>query len=196
MRIALTGGIASGKSTVSQWFSERGVPVIDCDALVHSSYNEGGQMYLAVLDAFGPRILNEEGQIDRKKLSEIVFKDEVALKCLSDITHPIVRALVEKQANDLEAEGYSVIIVDIPLLYESGMAQQYEKVIVVHVPFDLQLKRLMERNQFSEEEARRRIQSQMNLDDKAKMANYVISNAGSLIELYDQLEQLLESLKR
>lgn len=195
MRIALTGGIASGKSTVSKWFRERGVPVIDCDALVHSSYHEGGQMYLAVLDAFGPRILNEEGQIDRGKLSDIVFKDEAALKRLSDITHPIVRTLVEKQATELEESGHKVIIVDIPLLYESGMQKQYEKVIVVHVPLDLQLKRLIERNHFSEDEAKRRIHSQMSLDDKAKMADYLVSNTGSLEDLFKQLERLLDSLK-
>lgn len=194
MVIALTGGIASGKSTVSQWFIEKGIPVIDCDALVHSSYNEGGLMYQAVVDTFGPRILTAQGEIDRKLLGEIVFRDPAALKQLSNITHPIVRSMVDQNVKELQALGQELIVVDIPLLYESGMENHYEQVMVVYITPELQLERLMRRNGFSETEAKRRIASQMRLEDKAKLADYVINNDEDLDQLYQQLEALLKRL--
>lgn len=194
MVIALTGGIASGKSTVSQWFIEKGIPVIDCDALVHSSYNEGGLMYQAVVDTFGPRILTAQGEIDRKLLGEIVFQNDVALKQLSDITHPIVRSMVDQNVKELQALGQELIVVDIPLLYESGMENHYDQVMVVYIPPEQQLERLMRRNGFSEMEAKRRIASQMCLGDKAKLADYVINNDEGLDQLYQQLEALLKRL--
>lgn len=194
MVIALTGGIASGKSTVSQWFIEKGIPVIDCDALVHSSYNEGGLMYQAVVDTFGPRILTAQGEIDRKLLGEIVFQNDVALKQLSDITHPIVRTMIDERVRELKCLGQKLIVVDIPLLYESGMENHYDQVMVVYIPPELQLERLMRRNGFSEMEAKRRIASQMCLDDKAKWADYVIRNDEGFDQLYQQLEALLKRL--
>lgn len=195
MIIALTGGIASGKSTVSQWFINKGIPVIDCDALVHSSYNEGGLMYQAVVDAFGPRIINGQGQIDRKQLGEIVFENPAALRQLSDLTHPIVSSMVDQRVKVLQEEGHRLIIVDIPLLYESGMQQHYDKVIVVYVPPELQLKRLIQRSGLDHDQAQKRIDSQMNLLEKAERADYIIHNEGGIEELHHRLESLLEALK-
>lgn len=190
MRVALTGSIASGKSTVAEWFKTKKVPVIDCDALVHESYAEGGALYLAVTDAFGPRIISSDGAIDRRVLGDIVFNDSDALQLLSSITHPIVREMVNQQANALESEGNQLIIVDVPLLFESNMQHYYDKVIVVSVNPEVQLSRLVSRNGYSYEEATKRIASQMAVTEKAKLADFVLDNNGDLIDLYAALDKL------
>ncbi len=147
--------------------------------------------YGQIVEAFGKDILLENGDIDRKKLGSIVFTDEQKRLKLNQIVHPAVRAEMLKQRDEAVARKEQFVVLDIPLLYESGLDYLVGKVLVVTVPADIQLKRLMERNSLTEEEAMSRITSQMPLADKAKKADAVIDNSGSLEYTKHQLEEVL-----
>lgn len=195
LKVGITGGIATGKTTVSQKLLALGFPVIDCDRLVHENYREGGLLYRAVLDCFGPRILSKDGSIDRKALSQIVFADSSALESLNRITHPLVMKIVEEQIEYYRTMGFNLIFIDVPLLFEAKMDENFDYTVLVDSDDPIQLTRLMNRNGFSEDEAIRRIQAQMSMADKRKLANYILKNNGDLSELSDALEQLIFELK-
>ncbi len=193
--VGLTGGIASGKSTVSKLLEKRGFAIVDADIAARKVVEPGEKAYREIVETFGSEIQLEDGSLDRARLGSIVFQNEEQRKILNSIVHPAVR----KKMKDWQAEavkaGKLTVILDIPLLYESKLTHLVEKTIVVFVNKETQLKRLMERNALTEEEALARIASQMPLQEKVKMADDVIDNNGSMEETEKQLEQLIEKWK-
>lgn len=193
--IGLTGGIASGKSTVSQYLKDRGYQVLDADQLVHELQQKGGRLYQALLAHFGSVILDEAGNLDRPQLSQLIFSSPETLRKSSELQDHIIRQELRQRYEDLKRKQ-SVFFMDIPLLYERQYEDWFDKVWLVYVNSDQQLSRLMARNKLSKEEALDRIQAQMSLDEKRVLADAVVDNSGSLIETYSQLDKLLEDLEK
>ncbi|KAF0994187.1 dephospho-CoA kinase [Geobacillus sp. TFV-3] len=192
LTIGLTGGIASGKSTVSAMMRELGLPVIDADEAARAVVRPGEDAYRQIVAAFGPGILQTNGEIDRAKLGAIVFNDEEERKKLNAIVHPAVRQKMLEEKEALVRSGAKTVVLDIPLLFESGLTSWVDKVLVVYVDDDIQLRRLMERNGFTEEEARARIRAQWPLAEKMKRADAVINNNGTREETRRQLLAILK----
>lgn len=195
MIIGLTGSIASGKSTVSNMLKELGLPIVDADQVARQVVEPGTETLKEIAEAFGEDILTEKGELNRPKLGAIVFNDEEKRKMLNNIIHPAIRREMLRQRDELVANGEKTVIMDIPLLFESKLQHFVDKIIVVTVTEDVQLNRLMERNQFSEEEAMSRIRSQLPLSVKEKGADAVINNNGSMEETKKQLLEILRKWK-
>ncbi|WP_318508067.1 dephospho-CoA kinase [Bacillus sp. T3] len=189
--IGLTGGIASGKSTVSMMLKELNIPVIDADEEARLAVEKGEKAYLEIVAYFGEEILLADGSIDRLKLGSIIFPNEDKRAILNSIVHPAVRENMLRKKEQYLIAGYEFIVLDIPLLFESKLTHMVEKVIVVYVDEQTQLARLMERNGFSEEEAMARIASQLPLKDKLTLADAVIDNNGSIDDTKKQLINIL-----
>lgn len=192
LTIGLTGGIASGKSTVTKMIRELGIPVIDADQIARDVVKMGEEAYKQIIQTFGQDILQENGEIDRTKLGAIVFHNEQERKKLNAIVHPVVRRrmLAEKEA--YVQKGAQTVVLDIPLLFESELTHLVDKIIVVYVDDDVQLERLMKRNGFSKEEELARIRAQMPLREKVKKADAVIDNNGTIEETKQQLLQIFK----
>ena len=193
--IGLTGGIASGKSTVSQILREYGFVIIDADQIAREILNPGKPAYQQVVAAFGRDILKEDGEIDRTRLGKIVFTDPEKLTLLNQITHPEVAKEIKRRILELKEAGVIRIVLDIPLLFEAKMNSMADAVWVVYVPEEEQLKRLMARNGFTREEALARIRAQMPLREKAKLADVVIDNSGSIEKTRAQIAAILKEWK-
>lgn len=189
--IGLTGSIATGKSTVSLMFDDFDIPVIDADKVARQVVVPGEKAYNDIVKVFGEEILREDRTLDRKKLGSIVFADEEQRKKLNSIIHPEIRKKMLHDRDQFVKQGARCVVLDIPLLYESKLTHFVDKVIVVYADPDVQLKRLMERNGYTEEEARQRIDSQMPAKEKAALADAVIDNNGTKAESYEQLEKIL-----
>ncbi|WP_270571678.1 dephospho-CoA kinase [Bacillus glycinifermentans] len=191
--IGLTGGIASGKSTVAHMFQKRGITVVDADVIAKEAVEKGMPAYRKIAETFGAGVLLDNGGIDRKKLGELVFQNEDKRMQLNAIVHPEVRKTMIKERDKAIQAKERFVVLDIPLLYESGLEHLTDKVLVVWVPKELQLERLMERNSLSEKEALNRIHAQLSLDEKKKKADALIDNSGSLKDTETQLHQLLDT---
>lgn len=191
MIIGLTGGIASGKSTVSEMLKKRGIPVIDADLIAREVVEVGKKAYTEIVNAFGKEILNEDLTINRARLGSIVFQNEDKREKLNSIVHPEVRLEMKRRQKQLISEGAKAVVLDIPLLFESNLKHLVDKVIVVYTGEKNQLERLMKRNNFSKKEALSRINAQMPLKEKVKFADAVINNDGTLEETEQQLENIL-----
>ncbi|WP_199425614.1 dephospho-CoA kinase [Thermaerobacillus caldiproteolyticus] len=191
LTIGLTGGIASGKSTITQMMRELGIPVIDADQVAREVVEIGKEAYKNIIEVFGREILQENGEINRAKLGAIVFHDEEKRKKLNAIVHPAVRQHMLAKKEEYIHRGEKTIVLDIPLLFESGLTHFVDKIIVVYVDEHIQLERLMKRNGFSQDEALARIQAQMPLHEKVKKADAVIDNNGTIEETKQQLLQIL-----
>ncbi|ASF40126.1 dephospho-CoA kinase [Halobacillus halophilus] len=189
--IGLTGSIASGKSTVSQMFSRFNIPVVDADRLSRKVVEPGESAYNKIVEAFGFQILQDDRTIDRKRLGKIIFSDEEKRQQLNSIVHPQVRQEMLEEREAYKAEGYPAVVLDIPLLFESRLTSYVDRVMVVYVDEETQLNRLMERDQSEREEAEERIQAQLSVTEKAKMADAVIDNNGSVEESFQQLKDIL-----
>lgn len=194
LRVGLTGGIASGKSTVSAVLRRLGAPVIDADRLVHLIYEPGSETVATVAQEFGSTVLRPDGGIDRGALAGVVFGDESARRKLEAIVHPAVRLMMRQEAAEYEQQGHPVCFFDIPLLIETGLYKQFDRVWVVYVDRETQARRLMARNGFTPEEAERRIAAQMPLDAKRGYAHAVIDNRGTPAETEMQVRQNYEAL--
>lgn len=192
MMVGLTGGIASGKSTVSQMFKEKGFVIIDADIASRKVVEPDQPAYREIVQVFGESILLPNQTLDRSKLGSIIFSDEAKRQKLNSIVHPAVRKQMESWKNEALAVGKQTIIYDIPLLFESKLTNLVEKTIVVFVEEQVQLERLMERNHLSKSEALARIASQMPLREKIKLADAVIDNNGELEETRSQIEELIK----
>ncbi|PHF04655.1 dephospho-CoA kinase [Bacillus pseudomycoides] len=190
--IGLTGGIASGKSTVSQMFRELQIPVIDADIIAREVVEQGKEAYKEIVDVFGEEILQADGELDRPKLGSIVFHNEEKRLCLNKIVHPAVRKEMNVQKDMYIKEGVQAVVLDIPLLFESKLTALVDRIVVVAVSPSMQLERLMKRNGFTEEDAKARIDSQMPLAEKATLANKVIYNDGTIAETKAQLQLILK----
>lgn len=197
MIIGLTGGIASGKSTVGRMLVELGARLVDADTVAREIVRPGEPALEAIASLFGQAVLQPDGTLDRAALGNIVFKDPDLLAKLEAITHPAVRKRMWDQIHTYaEAEPNGLIIGDVPLLYETKQAELYEGILVVYVPPELQVERLMKRNGMDEEEARRRVSLQMDIEEKRKRADWVIDNSGTAEETQAQVQALWNRLVR
>lgn len=196
MIIGLTGGIACGKSTVSRMLAARGAHIIDADKIAREVVLPGKPALQQIVETFGSQCLHEDGTLNRKYLGSIVFHDEAARKKLEAITHPAIRQEMMRQiAYWEEADPQGLTVADIPLLYESGWDKRYafSDIVVVYAPRSVQLERLRKRDGLSEEEAVARLNAQMPIEQKRKLADVVIDNSGSLEETERQVEQFVRS---
>ncbi|MCM3702946.1 dephospho-CoA kinase [Paenibacillus macerans] len=189
MNIGLTGGIATGKSTVSRMLVRKGAVLIDADVIAREIMEPGHPVLAAVAERFGQAVLHPDGTLNRKKLGEIVFASPEERKALENLTHPAIRAEMRKRMAGLEAEDpRRLVVADIPLLYESGLERLYERIMVVYVPRDVQLSRLMQRDGLSREEAERRLNAQMDIELKKERADILIDNSRGLDETERQID--------
>ena len=191
----LTGSIASGKSTVSNFLKECNIPIVDADIIAKEVVEIGQPAYKKIIEAFGPEIVLQNGEINRPLLGSIIFNDKEKRLQLNGIVHPEVRRVMLEQTNTYLANGESLVIMDIPLLYESNLVHFVEKVIVVTVNEETQLSRLMNRNHLTREEAISRISSQIPVKEKEARADFVIDNNGNLDETKKQVMDLLKKIK-
>ncbi|WP_449621166.1 dephospho-CoA kinase [Robertmurraya sp. Marseille-Q9965] len=189
--VGLTGGIASGKSTVSNILREMGYTIIDADLEARLAVEIGEPAYNEIVSYFGEEIKLQNGQVDRAKLGEIIFNNEEKRLKLNSIVHPDVRRRMLEKREQAIKNGESLIVLDIPLLFESQLTSMVDKVLLVYVDEDTQLQRLMERNGYSEQEALARITSQMPLKDKVQLSDAVIDNNGTIENTKRQLNIIL-----
>jgi dephospho-CoA kinase len=195
LRAGLTGNIACGKSYVSKVFAELGAHVIDADMVVHELLAAGTKTYDKIVRAFGEIILGQNQEIDRKRLAQIVFFDSDKRLLLNKLTHPEVGAEILRRIRDLEQSSSSgIIIVDAALMVETGNYKTYHCLIVVACDPALQISRLISRDGLTEKEARARIQSQMPIEEKRKLADFVIDTSGTLKQTRDQAEVVYRNL--
>ena len=193
LRIALTGGIATGKSHVLDQFRKRGVPCLDADLLTHGVESAGTEATQAIAARFGD-VLAADGAVDRQKLAPLVFADPGARRDLEAIVHPAVYRAIAAGLRAFELlGGYPLAVVDVPLLYETGHAQDFDRVIVMACPPEVQIARLIERG-MSDAEARQRIAAQWLTEEKAARADFVIRTDGSVEETDEQVDTILRSL--
>jgi dephospho-CoA kinase len=187
--IGLTGGAGSGKSTVSAMLKELGAAVIDADQATHAVYEPGSPGFEAVMGEFGPEYVRD-GRIDRARLGELVFHDKDARRRLNAIVHPLVREWMAARTVEAVEGGSEVVVQDVPLLFENGLAGLYSTVVLVYVPEQLQVKRLIDGRGLTHERARAMIAAQMPIEEKRKLAPHVIDNTGSQEETRRQVDQI------
>ncbi len=197
LHVGLTGGIASGKSTVLGLFVEKGACAVDLDQLARYVEEPGRPAWHALVDYFGQGILQDDGTINRGQLGEIVFQDEQKRIRLNEIVHPFIFQEWERRLaalNDYDCEA--IVISDMPLLFEIGAERYFDRIIVVYASREQQLQRLMERNNLSPEQARLRLESQLAIDSKLPLADYVIDNSSSPAETRKRVAAVWDELKR
>ena len=195
LRVALTGGIATGKSHVLNEFRKRGVPCLDADELAHGVTTAGTEATSQIAERFGREVLDSSGAVDRQKLGAIVFADRSARRALEEIVHPAVYRAIAAGMRAFELLDRSPIaMVDIPLLYETGHAADFDRVVVTVCPRSLQIKRMKERG-VSEAEAEQRLTAQMSADEKALRADYIIQTDDTMESTNAQVDQILEILR-
>ncbi|MCK1237414.1 dephospho-CoA kinase [Streptococcus uberis] len=192
--IGITGGIASGKSTLVKAIREAGFKVIDADQVVHDLQAKGGRLYEALVQTFGHGILTSDGHLDRPKLSEMIFSSSENRELSSSIQNHIIHEELAK-AKDTLAATEAIFFMDIPLLIELGYQEWFDAIWLVYVSPDVQIQRLMARNHYSKEQAEKRLATQLPMDQKKKFADVIIDNNGSIQDLRDQLDQALKGLK-
>jgi dephospho-CoA kinase len=193
--VGLTGGIASGKSTVADMIKQKEIEVIDADIEARKAVEIGETAYVQIVTYFGEEILNDNRTINRAKLGEIIFNDIQKRQKLNEIVHPEVRRRMNDKKEAAILRGDKVVVLDIPLLFESGLAHMVELVLLVYVEEEVQLHRLMSRNQLTREEALARIRSQMPITEKVQLADKVINNNGTIEQTQKQLNDLLTEWK-
>ncbi|HAC1150467.1 TPA_asm: dephospho-CoA kinase [Listeria monocytogenes] len=191
--IGLTGSVATGKSTVSNMIQQAGIPLVDADIAARKVVERDTEGLKEIVAYFGEEILLADGTLNRAKLGEIIFKDKEKREKLNEITHPRVKDyMLEARERFFEA-GEELVFFDIPLLFESHLESLVDKIVVVWTTPETELKRLMERNNLTKEDALRRIESQMGIDEKARKADFVIDNNESLEKTQ---KQVLTFIKR
>lgn len=188
--IGLTGGIASGKSTVSELLSVFGFKVVDADKAAREAVKKGSKGLAQVREVFGDEAIDENGEMNRRYIGDLVFNHPEKRLELNAIIHPIVRDIMEEEKQEYLKQGYNVIM-DIPLLFENELENTVDEVWVVYTSESIQMDRLMQRNNLSLEDAKARVYSQISIDKKSRMADHVIDNLGDKLELKQNLERLL-----
>ncbi len=196
MRIGLTGGVASGKSSVSAVLRELGAVVIDADQLAREVVAKGTPGLERVVAAFGADVLGPDGEMDRAKVGAIVFADEAQRRVLESIVHPLVfERIVELEAAASGVDGADLVVHDIPLLAESGRADTFDAVIVVDAPTEVQVERMVRDRGWTREEAEARIAAQAGREERRSIATYVIDNTGTLDDLRQRVAEVVEELR-
>lgn len=193
--IGLTGGIASGKSTVTSYLREKGYAVIDADHVVHDLQAPGGELYQALVEHFGTEILLDTGDLDRPALAQRIFSSQKEITWSNQVQGEMIRkALARERDRLIEAED--LFFMDIPLLIEQGYLDWFDQVWLVYVTEDTQLERLMARNALTEVQARDRLAAQMPLDEKKALVDLVINNNSQRDHLYQEIDRALEQIER
>ena len=193
--VGLTGGIASGKSTVAKILERLGAAVINADALSREVVEPGKDAWKEIIDAFGAGVLQPDQTLDRQKLRTVIFNDSDGRKKLEAIIHPRVRALAEEKIREHAVAGYSIIVYEVPLLFEGNLHEWLRPVILVACDVDTQRARLQERDRLTQTEAQKHIDAQMSLEEKRRLADYVIENDGSLADLEQQVRAVVEKIQ-
>ncbi len=188
----LTGGIASGKSAVAARFRARGVAVIDADVLAREAVEPGSEGLAAVVAAFGREVLTPSGELDRKRVADIVFRDPTARATLNGIVHPRIGALTMKRASELAARGEALVCYEAALIVENGMVEMFRPLVVVSSSEAAQVARAAVRDRAAEDDVRARVAAQMPLAAKVAVADIVIENTGTLGELTARADDALD----
>lgn len=192
MRVGLTGGVASGKSTVSEILRELGAVVVDADVLAREVVMAGTPGLTEVVAEFGPEVLTADGELDRAAVARVVFADDDARRRLEAIIHPLVRAAAAEVA--ASAAPGALVVHDVPLLVETGQAGAYDAVVVVDVPPDVQVERMMRERGMTREDAEARIRAQAGRDQRLAVATHVIDNTGTLDDLRRRVREVYDEL--
>lgn len=193
--IGLTGGIATGKSTVANFFKEADIPVIETDVIAKNVMQKGSDVYQAVRDYFGEEILLSNGEIHRKLLGQLIFSDAEKRQFLNDTVHPAVKTVMLREIEKYRLEGKKLIIVDVPLLFEAGFDQSVDLTLVVATDEMTQLNRLMERDNIDKALANQKIKAQWPLVEKKEKADFVLDNSESILSTKKAFRDILEVLK-
>jgi dephospho-CoA kinase len=193
--LGVTGGIASGKTAVANMLQERGAALIDLDLIARQVVEPGTPGLREIIDYFGNEILQEDGALDRKKLSKIVFHDVDKRKRLEAATHPFIFEQLLREVNEItDKDREAIIEVVVPLLIEKNAQSLFDRVIVVYIPWELQIERLIKRDGISKQEAANMLKAQLPIDEKLAHADFVVNNEGSIEETREQVEEIWQAL--
>ena len=193
--VGLTGGISSGKSTVSSYLKQLKIPVIDADEVARKVVEPNSQGAREIRKTFGSDVFEEDGSLNRQKLGALIFSNAENRQKLDDLLQPLIKIMILNEIEEYRQKGETMIVLDLPLLFEKHYEKLCEEIIVVYVPRELQLERLMKRNQYTKQEALSRIDSQLSIEEKRKRATVLLDNQGTVQQLYQQVEQWLVETK-
>lgn len=194
--VGLTGNIASGKSTVARLLSERGATIIDADMLARRTVDPGTPAHAAIVKRWGNAVVSADGTIDRDALRRIVFKAPDELEALNEIVHPHVRALRDELIEQARERGDQIVVCDIPLLFERGLVEEFDRIVLVDAPREIRLERLVRERKLEHADAMNMITAQMPSELKRARANYVIENTSTLQVLSERVEAMWSALQR
>jgi len=194
--VGLTGNIGSGKSTVARMLSERGATIIDADVLARRAVELGTPGYTKIVSRWGRAVLSPDGHLDRAALRRVVFADQAQLEELNEIVHPEVERLRDRLVDQARARGDRVVVCDIPLLFEKGMAERFDRIVLVDAPRPIRLERLLQDRGLQTTEAMEMIAAQMPAELKRARADFIIENNGTLTQLERRVQDLWSSLTR
>lgn len=195
-KLGLTGGIATGKTTISNYLKSINIPVLDADEYARKVVEPGTPGLAEITNTFGEQVLRADGSLNRKLLGQIVFNDSSSRQTLNDITHPRIQQMMADELHRLAEQQIPLVILDIPLLLENKNVAGADAVMVVTIPESLQLTRLMQRNNLTEKEAQSRISAQMPLVEKEKLADFVIDNSGTISSTQKQVEKVIQKIRQ
>ena len=193
--VGLTGGISSGKSTVSSYLKQLKIPVIDADEVARKVVEPNSQGAREIRKTFGSDVFEEDGSLNRQKLGALIFSNAENRQKLDDLLQPLIKIMILDEIEEYRQKGENMIVLDLPLLFEKHYEKLCEEIIVVYIPKELQLERLMRRNQYTKQEALSRIDSQLSIEEKRKRATVLLDNQGTIQQLYQQVEQWLVETK-
>lgn len=193
--VGLTGGISSGKSTVSSYLKQLKIPVIDADEVARKVVEPNSQGAREIRKTFGSDVFEEDGSLNRQKLGSLIFSNAENRQKLDDLLQPLIKIMILDEIEEYRQKGENMIVLDLPLLFEKQYEELCEEIIVVYIPKELQLERLMKRNQYTKQEALSRIDSQLSIEEKRKRATVLLDNQGTIQQLYHQVEQWLVETK-
>lgn len=194
--VGLTGGIGSGKSTVSALIQSLGYPVIDADALARQVVSPGSEGLAEIVKHFGEGVLTENKELNRQKLGQIVFNDLNERQVLESITHPRIQHLKTQMKSDLETQGVELAFYDVPLLFEKNLEDQFDAIVVVYSDVEQQIARIKGRNNWTDKEIQERINSQIPLALKKTKADHIIMNTGTIEDLEKKVKECIQNLSQ
>lgn len=193
-KLGLTGGIATGKTTISNYLKTKGIPVLDADEYARKVVEPGTPGLTDIVNTFGKQVLQSDGSLNRKLLGQIIFNDMTARQKLNDITHPRIQQMMTDELQKLAKGKTPLVILDIPLLLENHNIAGADSIMIVTVPESIQLNRLMQRNNLTKEEAQRRIDAQMPLSEKEKLADFIVDNSGTIANTLTQVDKVIQNI--